>query len=271
MKFAIALALVTTLHGCSLFQRSFGEEEAPPPATASGPAGEEAMATPAGTDMEAEVAKLNAKLEALETKLEVMQHSVERNTIRAAQPEIKAEPLENPTLASSVGGDEEGVKHTASAVESPRRVSPGGRRAEADFQAAMTSFQKGAYSESAAKFAAVARENHGHLLAAHALYWAGEASARARQWSTAADYWQELERTYPTSTYMPEALAGLSRAHEQQGNIQKANSYRTTLLRAFPNAPVALNAVAESRATKKEATVEAPVEPEAPVVDEESE
>lgn len=278
LRILLALVCVLAFNGCSLFKRSFGEsesEEAAPPPTAAGVAGEESMALSPGNNLEVEVAKLNAKIEALETKIEVIQHSVEKSAIKAAQPEIKAEPIHEepaPSLASNVNEDE-GVKSNASAVESPKlRQQHGfGRKAEMEFQSAMETFQKGSWTEAAAKFSRVARENQGHLLAAHSLYWAGEASARAKQWSTATEKWQELEQTYPTSTYMPEALAGLSRAFDQQGNTQKANAYRTTLMRAFPSAPVALHAVAEEKAeippqkNSKSLAVEAPEEPEAPV------
>ncbi len=280
VRILLALVCVLALNGCSLFKRSFGEpegEEVAPPPTAAGVAGEEAMALTSGNNLEVEVAKLNAKIEALETKIEVIQHSVEKSAIKAAQPEIKAEPLREepaPSLASTVNEDD-GVKSNAGAVESPklRQQHGHGRKAEMEFQSAMETFQKGSWTEAAAKFSRVARENQGHLLAAHSLYWAGEASARAKQWSTAAEKWQELEQTYPTSTYMPEALAGLSRAFDQQGNTQKANAYRTTLMRAFPSAPVALHAVAEDQTeaqqppkkSSKSLAVEDPEEPEAPV------
>jgi outer membrane protein assembly factor BamD (BamD/ComL family) len=53
--------------------------------------------------------------------------------------------------------------------------------------------------------------------------------------------WEELEKLYPRSAYMPEALAGLARANETQGNPAKAKSYRDALLRGFPKSPTALS------------------------------
>jgi TolA-binding protein len=112
---------------------------------------------------------------------------------------------------------------------------------EKEFRGAMELFQSGRHHEAASRFALIAKKNPQHLLASHALYWAGEAGARAQQWSTATENWEELEAKYPRSAYMPEALAGLSRAYEQQGNTGKARAYRETLVRAFPKSPVAMS------------------------------
>ena len=63
----------------------------------------------------------------------------------------------------------------------------------------------------------------------------------AQQWSLAMENWEELEKLYPRSAYMPETLAGLARANENQGNPGKAKSYRDALLRGFPKSPTALS------------------------------
>jgi TolA-binding protein len=87
----------------------------------------------------------------------------------------------------------------------------------------------------------LAKNHPRHLLASHSLFWAGEANARAREWSLAQENWEELEKAYPRSAYLPDALAGLARAHESQGNSSRAQSYRETLIRAFPKSPVAMS------------------------------
>jgi TolA-binding protein len=105
----------------------------------------------------------------------------------------------------------------------------------------MELFQSGKNLEAASRFALFAKKYPRHLLASHALYWAGEASARAQQWSIAMENWEELQKAYPRSAYVPEALAGLARAYEKQGNPSKAQMYRSTLMKAFPKSPVALS------------------------------
>jgi len=112
--------------------------------------------------------------------------------------------------------------------------------AEKEFRSAMELFQSGKNLEAASRFGAFAKKYPRQLLASHALYWAGEASARVQQWSLALENWEELEKVYPRSAYLPETLAGLARAHENQGNPVKAKFYRDSLARAFPKSHVAL-------------------------------
>jgi TolA-binding protein len=127
----------------------------------------------------------------------------------------------------------------------------------------MDLFQAGQNLEAASQFALLAKKYPRHLLASHSLYWAGEAGARGSQWELAIQNWQELEKTYPRSAYMPEALAGLARAYEKQGNIGRAKSYKQNLLRAYPKAPVslALNTGAAASAPASRAAFQEAEEP----------
>ena len=79
---------------------------------------------------------------------------------------------------------------------------------------------------------------------------------------------------------MPEALAGLGRAYEAEGDATKAKYYRSVLLRAFPKSPIAMKAEtgpADAPDARKvsgnestAAPAEAPLDEAAPSFEEES-
>lgn len=261
--------LSAVLCSCSLLERHQSVEEASEPTAAN-----EEKAPP----LESEVARLNTKISALETKLDVLSTSMDRMQMQKSQPVIEAQPeaatTPQPNMAAPVDYASSSVAEEQpqiSAAPQPARQLPSAIKnvsasstpvisaaasteAEKEFRGAMTLFQNGKNLESASKFAMLAKKFPQHLLASHALYWAGEAGARAQQWSLAAENWEELESRYPRSAYLPEALAGLSKAYENQGDIGKAKSYKENLLRAFPKSPVALsyssqNSVPTSKAT----------------------
>lgn len=245
------------LSSCSLLQRNteeFEDESAPPfdPAESSqtiDTEGEEPVPA-ASASIESEVSRLNTKIAALETKLDVLTASVERNQLRRSQPIIEAQAEPQPNMAAPVeeGPIEEPTVQMSAAPAKPAALPAAVKSAgessagsEREFQGAMELFQGGKNLEAASRFALFAKKYPRHLLASHALYWAGEASARAQQWSLAMENWEELEKVYPRSAYMPEALAGLARANDNQGNSSKAKAYRDALLRGFPQSPTALS------------------------------
>lgn len=267
MKKALSICVLSTLLcSCSLLQRHMEDEEAD-----VAEATEQQTAPP----LEEEVAKLHTKISALETKLDVLSAGMERLQLQKSQPMIEAESAPanpQPNLAAPVDVPHEAPAMVSAAPMRPRELPTAEKAvstaattdAERDFRGAMELFQSGRNTEAASKFAIVAKKHSQHLLASHALYWAGEASARSQQWSSAVENWETLEGKYPRSAYLPEALAGLSRAYEQQGNTGKARAYRDTLVRAFPKSPVALN-------FRHESTKAAPEEVNAPAFEEEKE
>ncbi len=242
MKNVLLIALIgLSCLSCSLMQRS---EEIEEPSEAEGG---EAL-TPV---LEAEVARLNTKIAALETKMEVLTNNLEKTQIQNDQPIIEAEPLPpESNLAAPMDFEAESNPIVSAAPIRASEMAPApnssptpiaSAQVEKDFRRSMGLFQNGQNPEAASAFATLAKKYPQHLLASHALYWAGESAARAQQWSTALQNWEELEKRYPRSAYLPEALAGLARAHDNQGNTAKAQGYRNTLVRAFPKAPVTLS------------------------------
>jgi TolA-binding protein len=231
--------------------------------------------------LESEVARLNTKIAALETKVDVLSATLERNQLQRNQPVIEARPPE-PNMAAPVDFQEPEIDANTQVSAAPARAttlpaqakaaSPAVHSAaEAEFRANMEMFQNGKHLEAASGFAMFAKKYPHHLLASHALYWAGESGARGQQWSIAAQNWEELEQRYPRSAYLPEALAGLARAYEAQGDTARAQSYRSTLLKAFPRSPVVLGwqSGASAKSSAAPARQMEPEEP-APVYDESS-
>lgn len=212
-----------------------------------------------GSRVDSQVAQLNTKIAALETKVDVLTASLERVQAERAQPVIHADTSPQPTMAAPVELsaeapvqiEEPAQTHISAAPARPapvpvkikapaERNSAAASGAEKEFRGAMQLFQNGQNLEAASRFALVAKKYPNHLLAGHALYWAGEAAARGQQMGLAGDNWAELEKRYPRSAYLPEALAGLAKAHEAQGDTAKAAHYRSLLLKSFPKSPVAL-------------------------------
>ena len=283
----LSLLILSQLSACSLLRRSYDEDEEiveteeaeSPPAQLAG-SGSGSVQAPA---LQEEIARLQSKVSALETKIDVLSVALEKSELKRSQPMIEAEPISAPQASmaapveepqspeasaqAAMGSMKVNYKPpvkaaTASAVattSAPQEVletASNNSPAEQEFRSGMELFQNGRNLEASARFVAVAKTYPRHLLAAHALYWAGEAHARGQQWSMAIENWEELERSYPRSSYVPEAMAGLARAYEAQGNVAKAQQYRSTLLQAFPQAPVSLNLAAQKGAMPAE---EAPV------------
>lgn len=273
-KLLLVSVLSASLCSCSLLQRHDDMEREEPGAAAQAeengdsegplftPNGQEINSAPAARSAggnEAEVSRLNTKIAALETKVDVLSANLERIQAQKAQPVIQAEPQAH--LAAPVSDATEIQDQTKTQVSAapsrPSRVAtvaheseePAAKTsttaAEREFRVGMQLFQNGQNLEAASRFALMAKKFPHHLLAAHALYWAGEAASRGQQWAIAVDNWSELEKHYPRSAYMPEALAGLAKAHEAQGEAAKAKLYRTLLARSFPKSPVAMKSGAE--------------------------
>jgi TolA-binding protein len=222
---------------------------------------EELAANPAS--LESEVSRLNTKVSALETKLDVITANLERSQMQRAQPVIEAQATPQENMAAPVEEFPEESQVSSAPIRPVPLAAPPPAKifdtkssgAEKEFSGAMELFQGGKNLEAASRFALFAKKFPQHLLASHALYWAGESSARAQQWSLALQNWEELETQYPRSAYLPEALAGLAKAHERQGNPAKAKAYRDTLARAFPKSPVALTLQmgSEGKSSRREA------------------
>lgn len=294
--------LSTSLFSCSLLQRHIAEEDAgvqdlEAESSEDGPLfdanGQEMSSSSesgrSGQNRDAEVARLNTKIAALETKVDVLTSNLERVQAMKSQPVIEAAPRPQANMAAPVEIAEEDSEpapliSAAPAKPAPVIIKPSaatgsaqnvGSAAEKEFRAAMQLFQNGRHLEAASRFALVAQKHSNHLLAAHALYWAGESSFRAQQMGLAAENWTELEKRYPRSAYLPEALAGLAKAYDAQGETSQASHYRSLLLKAFPKSPVALKmgheqAPARAARTMSHAPAAAPEE-EAPSYEGESE
>lgn len=302
-KFALILGLSASLFSCSLLQRHDAEEEVGevgevrdlepqdgPLFDASGnEVGSETSApVSASGRVDSQVAKLNTKIAALETKVDVLTASLERVQAERSQPVIHAETRPEPTMAAPVEMPSEIEEPAATQVsaaparpaalpvmiKSMDKPAASASGAEKEFRVAMQMFQNGQNLEAASRFAMVAKKYPNHLLAGHALYWSGEANARGQQMALAGDAWAELEKRYPRSAYLPEALAGLAKAHEAQGDSSKAAHYRALVLRSFPKSPVALRMestgapvarVSQPERTARPAAMAAPGEEDAPL------
>jgi TolA-binding protein len=265
MKLLICLVFLSilTLPSCSLFQRDLEELEAaesnePPFDPSDSKESLEGQLNPdvsdstnvASTGVDTEISRLNTKISALETKIDVLSASLEKVQLQKSQPVIEANPEPNLAAPVEVSFENEQNATVRSAPARPAHPTmelPDATKtinigaAEKEFRMAMDMFQSGKNVEASTKFSLIARKYPRHLLAGHSLYWAGEAAARAKQWSVALENWEMLEKSYPRSAYIPDTLAGLAKAYENQGDSTKARTYRETLIRAFPNSPVVLS------------------------------
>jgi TolA-binding protein len=267
-RLLLVCALSACLFSCSLLQRHTADDEEeirdlePVAEENDGPLfdanGQEIDARAGkGGKADNEVARLNTKIAALETKVDVLSANLEKVQAQRSQPIIEAERARpQPNMAVPVEAAEEAHDQSPQISAAPTRptappsppksaepTAPAEASAsgvEKDFRAGMQLFQNGKHQEAALRFSQVAKKYPSHLLASHALYWAGEANMRGQQTSLATENWLELEKRYPRSAYLPEALAGLAKAFEAQGDSAKAKQYRSLVLRSFPKSPVAL-------------------------------
>jgi TolA-binding protein len=210
--------------------------------------------------MENEIARLNTKVEALETKLASLDSRASEEAVRSAQPKLSAvassdDPHANESLSNDQ--DPEAMESgnvssrlatklppvTKMAAESSSSLIAGEEMdssptisgsVEKDFQASMRFFENGNYKEAANRFFAVSKEYKNHILASHALYWAGESAAKAKNWKIAISHFSNLETNYPRSVYMADALAGLANAYSASANPTKARHYQQVTTSAFP-------------------------------------
>lgn len=250
------------LSSCSLMQRSPSESADSEHADAPPFAGQKKSedASDLAPSYEAEISRMSTKLAALETKVDVLSANLEKAQLRGAQPVIEgalragamAAPVEDmgePIFDKATAAAAEPVTDEPTASPIHQTALPGSVKGadapagavEKEFRSAMDLFQSGQNLEASSRFALFTKKYPRHLLASHALYWAGEASARGQQWALAIQNWEELQRNYPRSAYTPESLAGLARANEKQGDIAKAQAYKAKLLSTFPKSPVALS------------------------------
>ncbi len=268
LSLVFLLAMATT--GCAMFEREQEDEPKPgeplfPPSNIEADAflsPQERNASKAEADLrknstanesavrpgsaaEQEITHLNSKVEAMETKIEVLREEMRQMRIRGSQPQMQAEAPQPKKNLPEVPKAVIDTTNIASAANNrPARIIPPAKNnsaMEKDFQAAMKLLRTGNNRDSANQFFSIAKANPNHSLASHALFWAGEAGARSRNWKVSIRHWTKVEREYPRSQYMPEVLAGLSRAYAATGNISMAKKYRDTLVKAFPDAPATLN------------------------------
>lgn len=180
--------------------------------------------------LEHEVSRLNEKLSAMEVKLNALQAEIEAR--RAAIPErisydetTSSASAPDPTLPNKVKNNN---------VEPKVHV-------ETEFKTALKRYQEGKYLDASMQFYEVSKNYSGHLLASHALFWAGDAHARSGQWTMATKRWEELTTRYPKSIFIPDAFAGLAQAFSKQNNAERAGYYRNILYKNYPDAPATLN------------------------------
>lgn len=259
-KYFTAALLATQLCSCSLIQRHGDGDEPESPSVSTEEASEKPVLHKApNPNLETEMAKLNSRIEAMETRVDILTSTLEKSQMRASQPIIKAEPVVEVT--PSAPETEMRTKYIAKEPREPKLPenikktainSKEQQEVEHGFQMGMKLFQSGKNAEASSEFASLAKQYSNSMLAAHALYWAGEASARSQKWSSAAEYWESIEKNHPRSAYLPEALAGLSRAYDAQGDTQKASYYKNALVKNFPQAPATLNFTTRSSSENTE-------------------
>ena len=245
-KVLIICVFSLILTSCSLFQRHNDLE-----------ANESKAAAP--QPWEGEVARLSTKVSALETKLDVISSNLDRIQMQRSQPIIEASNQPQTSIAAPVEVPEQpqvsaSPERPQALPDSVRHISTQGNlEVEKEFRANMELFQKGKNLESSNGFSQLAKSYPTHLLASHSLYWAGEAAVRGEQLSLAIENWEELEKNYPRSAYLPDTLSGLSQAYRSQGNLAKAKEYRIALEKAFPKSPAALHFQQYSKGLTNEA------------------
>lgn len=265
---------------CSAFERAPEAADEPPfpPSeageTTAAAAADDTVPPASENYMENEIARLNTKVEALETKLAAMDGRASEDNVRGAQPKLRAEasPEEDMQIAQDHDPEASQGASVASRLATKLPLTTksaadasalnAGEDADAapaisgnvekDFQSSMQVFENGNFKEAANRFFAISKEYKNHPLASHALYWAGESALRARNWKIAIAHFSNLEDNYPRSVYIADALAGLSNAYSASANSSEAKRYRDVVVSAFPDSSAAMGLGSKLSAAQQE-------------------
>ena len=145
---------------------------------------------------------------------------------RGPEPAVAAMPAKaSPAVKSS--------KSVAAKAQPASQISasPTG---QADYDAALATYEAKRYKQAEERFAAFLAKHPGHKLAPNAKYWLGESYYGSGQFTTAIVTFKEVVTQYPTHPKAAAALLKIGFAYAQLKDMENARFYWNILLEDFP-------------------------------------
>jgi tol-pal system protein YbgF len=109
----------------------------------------------------------------------------------------------------------------------------------AEYEAALNLLKAGKFADAQSAFEAfiVARPQSTFTPAAH--YWAASSSFQAKNYTRAAELYQQVHTQWPEDVRAPEALIGLANTQQMQGDAKGAKKTLETVVAEYPGTPAA--------------------------------
>lgn len=112
-------------------------------------------------------------------------------------------------------------------------------QAQTRYQQAFNQLKQGRFSESARAFEDFIQSYPKHELTDNAYYWLGESYYVTRQYPLALAAFQNLEKQFPLSAKLPDALLKIGYTYHELEDYSQAETALTKVMNSFPNDSVA--------------------------------
>lgn len=220
--------------------------------------------------MEAEIARLTGRIEALENRIAQV---VRDGTNRLGDIEFRLCEMDpncdlGALSTAQMQGAEAGEAIDLSPLPAPDAPPPAAMTGDeaAAWAAAQAAMAAGDPTRAAQMFGDLAAAHPGTPLAADALYFRGVAQEAGGDAAAAAQTWLQGFAAAPAGSHAPDALLGIARVLADQGKTEEACLFLDDLAARFAGSPAAAEAEGRGAALScaaPEAPAEAPLDPEA--------
>lgn len=208
-------------------------------------------AKPAGPSLSMRLDTLEAKMAAMNEKLDATRSSLD-NFLAAHEPKASGVPSQ---ASDTVGM---GVQPTAVRGESESGFV--NDDAVQQYRKGEILLQSGKNPDAITAFTSFLEKYPDHPLAGSAQFHVGEAYFKQGQYLQAEQEFQKVLTSYDRSVHVADTLRLMAQAEDHLGKTQEAARHRQQLTSLFANSPAAAGAVASAIAP-----VQAPAQPAAPV------
>lgn len=197
-----------------------------------------------------EVQRLNGDNEALQHKLEQMQRRQrelyidldERIQAQANTPSTPVTPTtpiqtEQATEPTSSNAQSEAANETNQTTTEPTPVSV--ENGEAAYQSALQTLRSGQYEQAVSAFTEFPKTYPQSSYLPNAYYWKGEAHLVLADFANAVNAFQTVLDSYPDSRKVPDAMLKKGFAQFSLGNVDESKATLTTVIQQYPTTSAA--------------------------------
>ena len=191
-----------------------------------------------------EVDRLRKRLQALVRDLDRRLTDLEKRKTMAAPPAAHAAPSVTRQQAPSAGSSTGQVSTERGSPIIAAKPTPttSGSQEQKDYDTAFILLKQGYYERAADAFRGFIVKHPRSRLAGNAQYWVGEAHYVVRNFKLALEEFSKVERQYPNSTKVPDALLKIGYCYYELKVWEKARMALTNVVNRYPNTAVAKSA-----------------------------